>query len=320
MIKILFSSAGRRVELIDCFRRAALEYGTEIEIYATDIAPEWSPACFLADHAIQTCRCTESGFCEQMLKTCQEHAIDMIVPTIDTELMGYALTKKMFQQAGISVIVPDPDFVSIARNKAKTTNSFQNGGIDVPQTWNLKQCECFVYPLIAKPIDGSCSVGIHYLYTPEDLQQLDTQKYQYIFQKICSGEEYTVNCYYENGSLCCAVPHRRVKVRDGEVLFGQTENIPVLNDIAGKIALLSDHLEGVLCFQTFYDNRTNKAQVIEVNARFGGGYPLCDHAGGKFALWLIQKHMDGRSKASNRWTSGVRMLRYDTAFYDCDHG
>jgi len=316
MIKILFSSAGRRVELMDCFRRAAKEYGTNIEIYAADIAPEWSPACHLADHALEISRCTEDGFYEQMLHICREHAIDMIVPTIDTELMGYALLKEKFRCAGVSVIVPNSDFVAVARDKFKTTECFCRGGIDVPQTWSQEQQEHFVYPVIAKPINGSCSIGIRYLRNSQDLQQLNTQKFHYIFQEICSGDEYTVNCYYENGSLCCAVPHRRIKVRDGEVLFGQTVKISAFDDIAEKLALLFKDLEGVICFQAFYDNHTAKTRVIEVNARFGGGYPLCDHAGGKFALWLIQKHLDGQSQGSNHWTSGLRMLRYDSACYD----
>jgi carbamoyl-phosphate synthase large subunit len=55
-------------------------------------------------------------------------------------------------------------------------------------------------------------------------------------------------------------------------------------------------------------------RVIEINPRFGGGYPLVDRAGAPFARWILDPagspvhYYDG-------WIDGLTMLRYDSAVY-----
>jgi len=55
--------------------------------------------------------------------------------------------------------------------------------------------------------------------------------------------------------------------------------------------------------------------VFEINARFGGGYPICDYAGGTYARWLLQDLMRATPDYNDDWRAGVRMLRYDEAFF-----
>ena len=71
---------------------------------------------------------------------------------------------------------------------------------------------------------------------------------------------------------------------------------------------------GVLCFQVIDDPR-HGPRVFEVNARFGGGYPLAHQAGARFADWLLDE-IDGRPcRAHDGWREGVTMLRYDDAVF-----
>ena len=59
--------------------------------------------------------------------------------------------------------------------------------------------------------------------------------------------------------------------------------------------------------------------VFEINARFGGGYPICDQAGGTFAKWILQKLAGQRPSYNDQWIEGVRMLRYDDAIFLMSH-
>ncbi len=250
---------------------------------------------------------------------CRQREIGLIIPTIDTELPIYAAQIELFKNSGIEVLVPSIDFVQMTRNKIDTAKYLNQIGIRTPKTWtSLEEKEEFTYPLVAKPVDGSCSVGLAILENERELERLSRNHYEYMFQEKCSGEEYTVNAYYEGGCFRCAVPHHRVKTRSGEVLFGETVRTPVLEDIAAKLANGPLAVNGVICFQAFCTENANVANVIEINSRFGGGYPLCDQAGGTFARWILQKNATGKSDANNMdWKSGVRMLRYDAAvFYD----
>jgi carbamoyl-phosphate synthase large subunit len=55
--------------------------------------------------------------------------------------------------------------------------------------------------------------------------------------------------------------------------------------------------------------------VFEINARFGGGYPLAHHAGATFARWLLEEAVGLEPTCHNDWRDGVRMLRYDAALF-----
>jgi carbamoyl-phosphate synthase large subunit len=55
--------------------------------------------------------------------------------------------------------------------------------------------------------------------------------------------------------------------------------------------------------------------VFEINARFGGGYPLAHRAGAQFAQWLLEEASGRRLSAHNDWQGGVVMLRYDQAVF-----
>jgi carbamoyl-phosphate synthase large subunit len=314
-IRILLSSAGRRVELAECFRQAAKDLEIDLWIVAADMSPEWSPACQVADAAIAVPGCLQPDFHDRIADICQSQAIDLIVPTIDTELLGYAQNRQRFRETGTDTVVASEVFIRLARNKRLTMETLPRYGIDVPETWTWEDRHSrFSYPLIAKPVDGSCSQGIRLIGSAKDLEKYGDGFTGYLFQELCSGNEYTVNCYYEQNQCRCAIPHRRVKTRTGEVLFAETERVAVLEEAAQKMAAIPG-IDGPLCFQAFYDPQTGRCQVIEINARFGGGYPICDYAGGRFALWLLQKRLAGVSQAHNQWTAGVRMLRYDAAVF-----
>ena len=80
-----------------------------------------------------------------------------------------------------------------------------------------------------------------------------------------------------------------------------------------------DKLEGCIgciCIQLFYDERTEDVVGIEINPRFGGGYPLSYMAGGNFPEWLIREYFLGETLAySEAWKEGLLMLRFDDAIY-----
>ena len=56
--------------------------------------------------------------------------------------------------------------------------------------------------------------------------------------------------------------------------------------------------------------------VIEINPRFGGGYPLAWRAGARYSRWLIEETLGLESTAqADDWRDGLVMLRYDDAVF-----
>jgi carbamoyl-phosphate synthase large subunit len=319
MINVLFSSAGRRVALINTFRNAAKALGLDITLIAVDMDPSWSPACYVADMACRVDRCTSDAFIPQMLEICRKHRVNLIVPTIDTELMVFSENRALFAEAGAQIHVSDPEFVSIARDKAATVRVLTDNHIPVPESWRVMDilnnaCQ-FPFPVLIKPRDGSCSNGISVVSNIEELFEKTRNPEDWLVQEVCTGQEYTINCYYDRSRRCVScVPHIRRFVRDGEVCFAQTERVPEFTAIAHRFSEIFQGIQGCICFQGF-KHGDGSVRVFEINARFGGGYPICDRAGGSFARWLLQEVTGRQPDYHDNWREGVRMLRYDEAVF-----
>jgi carbamoyl-phosphate synthase large subunit len=315
---ILFSSAGRRVALINNFRNAAKALGIEARIVAADMNPSWSPACLTADIACKVVRCTSVDFIPQMLEICHKHNIKLIVPTIDTELLVYAENSALFKEIGTKIHISDSNFVAAARDKEATFRILRNNHIPVPESWNahdLAKAEKIPFPLFLKPKGGSGSKGISFVFSIKELREKIGSREDWLAQEVCTGQEYTINCFYNREGVCVScVPHLRKFVRDGEVCFAVTERVPEFSSIAHQFSQIFQGIWGCICFQGF-KNEDGNIQVFEINARFGGGYPICDYAGGTFARWILQDVIGITPDYHDNWHEGVRMLRYDEAFF-----
>ena len=57
-------------------------------------------------------------------------------------------------------------------------------------------------------------------------------------------------------------------------------------------------------------------RIIDLNARFGGGYPLCHAAGAQFTIWILQGVLQiRREPLGDAFVDGLLMLRYDAATF-----
>lgn len=319
MLTLLFSSAGRRVELMNCFRNAAGNISTEIRIIAIDTDPDWSPGCYTADHFFKVPRCTAQDFVPAVADICRQFGVNLIIPTIDTELNVYAEERETFHTVGTEILLSDKSAIVVARDKKKTADLLRAHDIHTPKTWPAIQLrsseEDIPYPVFLKPVDGSRSQGIFTAKTFNDILAADIDLSRYIAQEICQGAEYTINAFYNRHGVCRAcVPHYRKYVRSGEVCLAETVRVPAFTAVAHKFSDIFSGLWGNICFQGFLD-QNGSVSITEINARFGGGYPICDEAGGTYAKWILQDLMGQQPDYNDDWQEGLRMLRYDAAVF-----
>jgi carbamoyl-phosphate synthase large subunit len=315
---ILVSSAGRRVALIDCFRDSAEALGVDLRVLAVDLDPAMSAACQAADLALPVPRCTEPAFIERLVEICRAHAVDLVVPTIDTELENLSRHRHRFHAIRTGVSVPAPDLVRMSRDKLRTARFLAGHEIPVPRSGTIEAAlagaPAWRWPLIVRPRDGSSSIGIHIVTSPDQLAELRLPE-SYFAQELVRGDEYTVNLFFDrSGELRCAIPHLRSEIRAGEVAKGITRRHARLERIAWTMGCALRGARGALCFQAVVD-ATGEAAVFEINSRFGGGYPLAHRAGAVFCQWLIEEIVDLPVSAHNDWQDGVVMLRYDRAIF-----
>jgi carbamoyl-phosphate synthase large subunit len=316
---VLISSAGRRAQLVSCVRDAGQRLGITTRVVASDAKPELSAAAQLANRAVKVPRCTDPEFIPELLTLCKDERVRLLIPTIDTELPILSAHQAEFAKLGVKVAISSPAVVALARDKEKTAVTLQAAGVATPKTMSAvryaEQPTALKWPVILKPRGGSSSVGILCPPTFEDAVAAARDEHELIAQELWRGREYTVNMFFDQtGAMRCAIPHWRIETRGGEVSKGRTEDVQVLRTAATKIAGCLVGARAVLCFQAIVDDR-NEAAVFEINARFGGGYPLAHQAGARFTQWLLEESLGLPSTANDQWARGLTMLRYDSAVF-----
>jgi carbamoyl-phosphate synthase large subunit len=314
-MNVLISSAGRRVGLLECFRAALEQSDAQGKIIAAD-ASDTAPALHFADATCWSPRCDSPKFIPALIAACAEHGVDAIVPTIDTELSIMAAHRDQLQSTGATLWLSSRETIEISADKRETNRWLHDNGFPSVLQYSpmeaLEQQPDISFPLIAKPPRGSASLGVRRLNRRIELEACLNE--ELIVETVAPGVEYTVHVWADpKGRAFCAVPCRRLEVRAGEVSKGRTEKHDGLMRLASDVVDALPGCRGPINVQIFLD-ATDVMRVIEINPRFGGGYPLVDRAGAPFARWILDpssspvRYFDG-------WLDGLTMLRYDSAVY-----
>ena len=122
-ISILFTGVGRRIELLQAFRNAALVLDKKLKIYGADMAGT-APALAYCDYVRRVVAMKDERYIDNLLDICKRDKIDLLIPTIDTDLLVLAKNKSRFEEAGTRVMISEPDKISICRDKNKTFQFF----------------------------------------------------------------------------------------------------------------------------------------------------------------------------------------------------
>ena len=312
MKNILITSAGKRVVLVQIFQNTLKSLNCSIKVYTTDMNPQMAPAGIISDGCIQVSRCTFEAYIDELLQICREKNIGVIIPTIDTELLILAENMQRFQDEGVSVVLSDDSFVRICRDKRLTALLFSQLHIDIP-----KEIDKFhpKFPMFAKPYDGSLSSNIHIIRNEDELTKdiLEDPKLlfmEYVDRLEC--KEFTVDMYYgKDGHVKGIVPRERIEVRAGEINKGITRK----NYIVSYLKERMEYMEGVrgcICLQLFYRESDHDIKGIEINPRFGGGFPLSYYAKANYAEYIIREYLLNEAiEYSEDWLDKTLMLRYD---------
>ena len=310
---VLICSAGRRAKLLEQFKFELGKILPKGKVLATDLNPKMSSACQLADASFQMPRVSAPSYIDKLLKLCVEQQIKIVIPTIDHELITLAANRKRFLEHGIEVVVSDLPLVSECRDKRKTIDLFSRHNTDSPRWISTPTSNDL--PLIAKPHDGSCSKSLIIIHNKAELEAAKNITPQLtFFEYLChqSHNEYTVDAYFDKSSqLICMVPRLRIEVRGGEVSKSMTSHCHALEFVRDEYSHLLG-ARGCLTMQFFVNHETHKVSGIEINPRFGGGFPLTYEAGGNYPKWILEEYLLGKSvEPYHEWTNQLTMLRYD---------
>lgn len=313
MPNLLITSAGRRVSLVQYFKSEAQALlGVSAKVFTTDLQPQLAPACLVSDGYFAVGHFEDVDYMDKLLRICIDNNIELVIPTLDTELKLYANERERFLSKGIILLVSDVEVVNTFRCKASTFQFFQQRAIATPR---VLQRQSLIFPLFIKPNGGSSSKGAMCIRQRDELSPAMMMDDSLLFLEYLSPaefDEYTVDLYYNRrGELKGCVPRLRLEVRHGEMSKGITCRNHVVDYVKEHFSELQG-VRGVISLQLFSHKKEHRVVASEINLRFGGGYPLSHLAGANYVRAVIEEYLlDKEVESLNKWEDGLIDLRYD---------
>jgi carbamoylphosphate synthase large subunit len=290
MNNILFTSAGRRVELVQQFIKARNEYSKSSRIVSADMN-SLAPALYFADAFYTVPAIKDPQYIPKLLEICEKEKIRLIIPTIDTELHKLSSNRHLFNSIGTDVLVSSIETLIISENKLNTFRFFKSLNLKTPESYGQGMPHRGSFPSFIKPISGSSSINTFKVNNEKELEFFEDYIGDYLIQEFIDGEEYTIDVFCDfEGNPIFITPRIRLAVRSGEVLKTQIKHDEQLEmQVIKIISKLKPN--GPLTIQAIKNKIDDQFYFIEINARFGGGSPLSMKAGANsaYALFTLLK-------------------------------
>lgn len=305
-MNILFTCAGRRTYLLKYFKENLSEGDL---VFATDMQLT-APALQAADVKLQVPAVYDPEYVNITLNICKEYKIDALISLNDLELPILAENKEHFEAIGTKVIVSDPKVIDIAFDKYKTAQWVESLGLNAPKTYvGLAEAKRalaageIAFPLFLKPRWGSGSIGLE---TVEDMEELDIV-YSLLFKKIkktilatasigdeyiliqekLGGKEFGLDIMNDlDGNNVGVSVKQKLAMRAGETDKAITVDLPEVREMGRKIGEALGHIGNLDV--DIMQRANGDFCVLELNPRFGGGYPFSYEAGVNMPLAIIK--------------------------------
>ena len=296
-MNVLLTSVGRRAYMVKYFKEAIGE-GGEVHVSNSD---DKTVAFYYADKSVISPLIYSEEYIPFLFDYCKENSIDILISLFDIDLLVLARNKDKFASIGTRVIVSEPEVIEICNDKWKTYNFLKDNGFNVPKTYLRLEDTILAldrgelkYPVIVKPRFGCGSIAMSIAedemallyYFRRNTRTINKSYLKYesaaedekiIYQEFLPGQEYGADIINDlHGELQNVIVKKKIAMRAGETDISETVDEPIIKDELCRIGKLTRHIANMDC-DVFLVN--GKPYVLEMNARFGGGYPFSHMSG-----------------------------------------
>jgi len=319
-MNILVCSAGRRVKLVQYFKKELDEIGGKVIAVDCDLT---APALSFAHHFEVVPRISDPNYLPVIKQICNKYQVTAILSLIDPELSLLAGWKDEFSEIGTIAIISDKKVVDMTFDKYRTYQFLKENDFPYIPTFITYQDVCnalinkeIQFPLMVKPRMGSASIGLCKVYSLVELETaLHSSKEPVIIQPFIEGNEYGVDCYIDllTEKVTNIFLKRKIKMRAGETDKSVAiKNVKLLNLIEQFVNKMKPRGPiDIDCFET-----SNGFVITEVNPRFGGGYIHAHEAGQNFVKNII-RNLQGKENdvQLNNYIEGTILIKWDDCVF-----
>lgn len=296
-MNVLLTSVGRRAYMVKYFKEVL---GTEGQVHVCN-SDDLTVAFQYADKSFISPLIYDENYIPCLLHYCKENRIDILISLFDIDLLMLAKHRQAFAEIGTRVIVSDPEFVSVCNDKWKTYLYLKEQGFQVPRTYLTLQKVMLAlesgelqYPIVVKPRFGCGSIALSIAedemsllyYYSRNTRAVNRTYLKYesaaveekiIYQECLKGQEYGVDIINDlNGNFQNAIIKKKMTMRAGETDIAELVDEPSIRAEAERLGRVTGHIANM---DTDWFLVDGMPYVLEMNARFGGGYPF-SHMGG----------------------------------------
>lgn len=318
-MNILFSCIGRRGYISNYFR-PHLQKSDRIIGTGNSQLTSGFRAC---DLAILLPNILSTDYIPRLIEVCKQQKIDALLSFSDPDIAIISQYLDEFRNIGVVPIIPSPEVNNICFDKYQTYVFLKENGFETPETYiDLAEAIQAIkknklsFPLMVKPRHGSASRD---LFKARNFQELDTFFHyapDMLIQEMVVADEYGLDiCNDLEGQVLSVVPRRKIAMRAGETDQAESCAHPILINLGLRLGNVLRHV-GPLDVDLFLQG--DRAFILELNPRFGGGYPTSHLAGADFPK-LIIKMIKGEiiTPQIGQFQSGVLMMKqYDIIRWD----
>ena len=302
MTAVLFTCAGMRADIVDAFNDAG---ATTV---AVDIDP-LAPALHRAHRHELVPLVDDPEYVPRLTKLVREHDVALVISFSDVDHLVLSQDRA---RIGATVLLPDAEVVQRIRDKYAAHVAFEERGVPSPPTWLPADVPDDVdFPVLVKAREG---FGSRHIYRANDRRELEFfleyTPVPSMVQQCCSGEEFSIDVLCDLDGRCLnAIPRTMIESRGGESIKGMTVKDDELIEF-GRVVAESLPLKGPGTIQCFREPDGTRP-VTDVNARFGGAFPLPLAAGSRYPeLCLALARGEHVEPRLGEFREGVVMTRF----------
>lgn len=334
-MNILLSAVGRRAYLVEYFKQVVHPLGGKV--YATNTHPD-ATGYLVADEARTVPPSADPSYCEEMLELCGKWRIKLLFSLHDWDAPVIARARQRFLEIGTVPVMGSGELLATCLDKYATVRALEAIGIQCPETvLSIEEAlDRLSFPMIVKPRWGQGSLGLFRVNDREELAaayalsslqarrfagvcpEIDATKPQIVIQECLPGPEYGCDIVNDlNGAYRRSFVKRKMAMRSGETDVAESVSFPEVESAAARIGAWSGHLG---CMDSDWMlNAEGRPCLVELNPRFGGGYPFTHSAGANVPRACVEWAYGQDSDSWYReYRTGVRTFK-EIALLSIEH-
>jgi carbamoyl-phosphate synthase large subunit len=274
----------------------------------------------LVDHVYQMPYPSEGGavLLQRLRKIHERHGLDVLIPTLDSEIQPYIRLQKELQDMGIHTFLPEEEILKL-RDKIRLERFARENGIAVPRSMILTSVQeaWSVNRTMQLPVMIKGQLYEAYRAdTPEECAAhfshiRDRWGLPVLAQEFLAGEEYNVVGLGDGeGEVLGLVPTRKLVITDkGKGFSGVTLDAPQLMEFSRKV-VRALRWRGPLELEIKRDAATGEFNLLEINPRFPAWVYLATGAGQNLPQALVQLALGERPAPLPPYRVGTIFIRH----------